>query len=96
MSNYHSERNEAAWQGKLVDYLNRYECQVQFEKADGTIRDMQCTLQESVVPVTKGIGKAKPAGVITVFDTESKGWRTIKFDKIIDFSVQNEYVRSAN
>lgn len=96
MMNYHRERNEAAWQGKVLDYLNRYECNVQFEKADGTVRDMKCTLQESIVPETKGTGKAKAPGVLTVFDTEKQGWRTIKFDKVIDFSVQNEYVRAAD
>jgi len=93
---YHPERNDVKWQGKLVDYLKRYECEVQFEKADGTIRDMQCTLQESVVPATKGTNKPKAASVLTVFDTEKQGWRTIKFDKVIDFTVQNEYVRSPN
>ena len=96
MMNYHPQRNDITWQGTVVDYLTRYECQVQFEKTDGTVRDMKCTLQESVVPETKNTGKAKPAGVLTVFDTEKQGWRTIKFDKVINFSVQNEYIRSAN
>jgi len=94
--NFHPERNNEAWQGKVVDYLTRYECHVQFEKTDGTVRDMQCTLQESIVPETKGTSKSKPAGVLTVFDTEKQGWRTVKFDKVIDFKVQNEYVRSSN
>lgn len=96
MMNYHPERNNINWQGTVVDYLTRYECQVQFEKTDGTVRDMKCTLQESIVPQTKGTGKAKSAGVLTVFDTEKQGWRTIKFDKVIDFSIQNEYVRAAD
>jgi len=96
MSNYHRERNKAVWQGNLLHCLRHNECYVQFEKVDGTIRDMKCTLQESVVPVTKGTGKANPVGVLTVFDTEKQGWRTIKFDKLIDFSIQTEYVRSAD
>lgn len=96
MMNYHPQRNEVPWQIEVVDSLTRNECQIQFEKADGTLRDMKCTLQASVVPETKGTGKSNPAGVLTVFDTEKQGWRTIKFDKVIDFSVQNEYIRSAN
>ena len=36
MAIYHPERNELNWQGTVVDYLTRYECEVQFEKADGT------------------------------------------------------------
>lgn len=96
MMTYHPERNDVKWQGKVVDYLTRYECQVQFEKTDGTIRNMKCTLQENVVPATKGTGKAKSPTVLTVFDTEANGWRTIKFDKVIDFAVQNEYIRSPN
>jgi len=96
MAIYHPERNESNWQGTVVDYLTRYECEVQFEKADGTIRDMQCTLQDSIVPATKGTGSDHKAGIITVFDTKVQGWRTIKFDKIIEFKVQNEYIRSPN
>tara|TARA_R110002167_G_scaffold124011_2_gene303227 strand:- start:279 stop:572 length:294 start_codon:yes stop_codon:yes gene_type:complete len=97
MAIYHPQRNESNWQGTVVDYLTRYECEVQFEKADGTIRDMQCTLQDSIVPATKGTRATKNSNIITVFDTKAQGWRTVKFDKIIEFKVkQHEYIRSIN
>ena len=97
MTKFHAERNEINWQKNVVDFLSLYECQVKFEKADGTIRDMQCTLQDSIVPATKGTRATKNSNIIIVFDTKAQGWRTVKFDKIIEFKVkQHEYIRSIN
>lgn len=89
---YHPKRNEQLWRLDLETFLNNHECEVQFEKADGSIRVMKCTLQSNLVPETNS--PRKSAERITVFDTEVKGWRTIKFDRIISYTVQNEYVRS--
>ena len=90
---YHPNRNDQLWQADLVSFLNHHECEVKFEKADGSLRFMKCTLQPNLVPVTKGTQKPKNKDCLTVFDTEAKGWRTIKFDKLISYTVQNEYVR---
>ena len=96
VTNFHPRRHEASWQEEVKSYLRTFECEFSFQKVDGSIRNMLCTLQESAVPVTKSKRPAESSDMLTVFDTESNGWRTIKFDKIISFKVQNQYVRSQN
>jgi len=91
---YHPNRNDRIWQADLISSLSQHECEVKFEKSDGSLRFMKCTLQSNLVPVTKGTTKSKNKDCLTVFDTEAKGWRTIKFDRLISYTVQNEYVRS--
>lgn len=89
---YHPNRNDQIWQADLISSLSQHECEVKFEKSDGSVRIMKCTLQSNLVPETNSPRKSSER--ITVFDTEAKGWRTIKFDRLISYTVQNEYVRS--
>ena len=96
VTNFHPRRNEASWQEEVKSYLKNFECEFSFQKVDGSIRNITCTLQESVIPETKGKRPGDTSGIFTVFDTEANGWRSIKIDKIIDFKVQNQYVRSQN
>lgn len=96
VTKFHPRRNETPWRQEVKTYLTNFECVFSFQKTDGSVRKMTCTLQENVVPETKGSRKTEDIEQITVFDTDVKGWRTIKYDKIIDFKVQNEYVRSVN
>ena len=90
---FHPKRNEQLWRLDLQTFLNNHECEVVFQKADGSIRYMKCTLQPNLVPETNS-AREKSSERLTVFDTEVKGWRTIKFDRIISYTVQNEYVRA--
>ena len=61
---------------------------VDFTKADGTARTMQCTLrpdQLPVVPIVEGKKTAVPdLHSLRVFDVEKQAWRSFRFDRIQD------------
>lgn len=68
---------------------------ITFIKKDGTERIMKCTLLESKIPsekTPKGTEKAKSDEVLPVFDVESDGWRSFRWDSIrkIEFSLSGD------
>lgn len=76
--------------------MNRYELQqtltngvatVTFRKADGNLRTMRCTLQQSELPHQSGQFLSEVEGetneeVLTVWDIENNGWRRFRIDSI--------------
>ena len=66
----------------IVKELENRVVEITFDKLDGTERVMNATLQEAVVPETKG-GKSKASETnLVVFDVDKQGWRTIIVDRI--------------
>ena len=66
----------------IVKLLESRVVEITFDKLDGTERVMNCTLQDSVVPETKG-GKSKSSDKnLVVFDVDKSGWRTIVAERI--------------
>jgi len=66
----------------IVKELQQRVVTITFDKLDGTERVMNATLQEDVVPETKG-GKTKASEKnLVVFDVDKQGWRTIVVDRI--------------
>jgi hypothetical protein len=63
---------------------------VVFEKADGTLRTMRCTLMESYLPEATenktGRKKAHNDEVVSVWDLENGGWRSFRLDSIQSLS----------
>ena len=60
---------------------------VTFIKSDGTIREMNCTLKEDIIPK---IENPKTSDVLcTVWDTDISQWRSFKFENIkqINFAI---------
>lgn len=58
---------------------------VTFIKKDGSERKMKCTLMEDKIPsekAPKGSEKSKSDEVLPVFDIESDGWRSFRWDSI--------------
>ena len=61
---------------------------VTFTKADGTEREMYCTLVEGRIPTEK-LPKAQQAGsqntgsAVRVFDTEKGEWRSFRWESVI-------------
>ena len=58
-----------------------------FQKVNGELRDMFCTLQPSVLPKEYNLqleSKAKP-GVLVVWDIENNGWRSLRYESVIGF-----------
>lgn len=56
------------------------EVQIDFEKRDGTLREMKCTLNKDIIPpVVDPDGDDK---LCIVWDTEKTAWRSFHFEKI--------------
>lgn len=70
----------------LKNVLKQSTVMVQFVKKDGTIRDMICTLDETLIPP---VYKDEEAKVINwsdeaqrVYDVEAGDWRSFRWDSI--------------
>ena len=63
--------------------------EIEFLKADGTLRKMNATLNENVVPKankedplsTKAVRKVNPE-VCVIWDVDAKGWRSFRWDRL--------------
>jgi len=79
--------------------LKRGTFRVNFKKVtDGTIRVMDCTLNEDNIPAKlqpSGNGTREPVGIIRVFDTQKKGWRSFHVDSIKTFNPVEAVAASA-
>jgi hypothetical protein len=83
--------------GKLRNLLFEDVVAVEFQKKDGTVRDMKCTLNFNRIPEDK-IPKAKTQeeiettstnednDVFKVFDVQKNEWRSFRKDSIISIN----------
>lgn len=72
----------------LLGILDMHEkVTVTFAKADGTIREMNCTTKEGVRPIVEQ--KKQSDTLCTVWDVDLGAWRSFKFENIkkIDFTL---------
>ena len=72
----------------LLGVLNMHEnVKVTFTKADGTLREMTCTLKEGIRPVVENPKTSDT--LCTVWATDVNAWRSFKFENIkqIDFTL---------
>lgn len=60
-----------------------------FEKKDGTIREMKCTLKWDLIPTTKqlkvegpDIGRKENDNALAVWDIDKSSWRSFRIDSI--------------
>ena len=63
---------------------------VKFIKNDGSVREMICTLQESLtVPYEKKTDKQKPENdeVLAVWDIDKQAWRSFRVNTILSADV---------
>jgi len=80
------------WTHSVLKTASKVE--VVFEKADGSERIMNCTLNEEyledeflyLAPANKN--KPRSTETMTVFDIEADDWRSFRFDKIRSFSFE--------
>lgn len=65
----------------LLGVLDMHEkVSVTFKKADGTLREMNCTTKEGIRPVVEN--KKISDTLCTVWDTDLSAWRSFKFENI--------------
>jgi hypothetical protein len=61
---------------------------VTFTKADGTTREMLCTLKEEFLPEVNpdtASSRKENDDVVNVWDVEKDGWRSFRIDSVISF-----------
>lgn len=64
---------------------------VVFEKADGTLREMRCTLQSDFLPPQllqeNTVTRAENPNILSVWDIDNGGWRSFRIDSIKSITV---------
>ena len=68
-------------------------CEVVFEKKDGTMRTMRCTLDPTVLPTPVATdeevnrNRTPNDEVQVVWDVDSNGWRSFRINSVKEFKV---------
>lgn len=78
----------------LKEMLHRNVMSIHFKKKDGTLRKMKATLNPSYIPSkpvveseTPKRTRAENPDVQPVYDMESQGWRSFRWDSLVAFGV---------
>lgn len=60
-----------------------------FKKKDGETREMLCTLKSELLPVKEDDSKEQKRNpdVLAVWDLEKEGWRSFRYDSLIEWDV---------
>ena len=69
----------------LISHLKYGPVELTFVKKDGTLRVMNCTLQESAMPVYEKKTertRTQSTDTLSVVDLEKNEWRSFRFDSI--------------
>jgi len=84
METIFSGDTKAAKKGRkwLAGILEQSVVEVTFTKKDGTERVMNCTLLEDYLPETTGAGRSAGSDSLAVYDVDSDGWRSFRWDSI--------------
>lgn len=65
-------------------------CNVTFEKIDGTVRDMRCTLIPSYILTEQTkthVPRKQNDEVLAVWDLDKNSWRSFRLDSVINYNV---------
>jgi hypothetical protein len=71
--------------GNLLTELNTRVVSVTFTKADGSVRNMNCTLQSGIVPLVEHKETKDSTAVpetLVVWDTDKGAWRSFRLDRL--------------
>jgi hypothetical protein len=81
----------------LRSFLQNNVCKVLFVKLDGSEREMKCTLKSDLLPQRNVEGKnavklprPEENGVLGVYLTEDKVWRSFRINNVISIEVCDE------
>ncbi|HIG89999.1 MAG TPA: DUF2693 domain-containing protein [Flavobacteriaceae bacterium] len=66
---------------ELILALKKDNVKVIFEKVNGNVRKMLCTLREDAIPKTT-VKKKENKDVLVVWDLGKKAWRSFRMDSI--------------
>ena len=103
---YYQQANDAEktiMRDWVCDLLNAQAATIEFVKADGSVREMRCTLNWNLIPATvieppldplaestkpKKERKQPDAEVIRVFDLQAGAWRSFRMDRLKKISAE--------
>jgi len=85
--NFHPERNDDEWRQNVEGLLKTGNGKFHFQKVNGSLRDMFCTLNPSALPegYNSELSSQSKPGTLTVWDIEKDAWRSMRYDSIIQF-----------
>lgn len=74
---------------QLVEMASKDVLTVEFEKADGTLRKMKCTLKDGVAPKVEKSEKPRAVSQSTlpVWDIEKEAWRSFTIARVKNVEV---------
>lgn len=72
----------------LKNHLCNSTATVLFTKANGQIREMQCTLKEDIIPTTTQRSNHTSGDTMIVYDLEVDGWRSFRLDRVIEYTLE--------
>jgi hypothetical protein len=78
-------RNNDEWRTRVVDHLTVGYGLFTFQKNDGSIREMRCTLKPDDLAETTNLKSNSKPGQLVVWDIEVEGWRIVTFEKVISW-----------
>lgn len=74
----------------LSESLRNNRMNLQFIKADGSLREMRATLVASDIPTGAGQGKkATNEQVLPVWDLDKASWRSVRIDRLLHAEVES-------
>ena len=90
------DANKAIIRDWVRSLMQVTEVKIEFLKADGTLREMHCTLNWDQIPTNKHPGQPSVDGIVRegherkqpdehslrVFDLEKQEWRSFRFDRL--------------
>lgn len=79
-----SDKERVRFKKWVIGVLRDGEVSVDFEKADGSMRSMRCTLEESYLPVSVNTRTQKRDNedVCVVWDCNQQAWRSFRWDRL--------------
>lgn len=80
------EKRPIAFRKALRAALQSDLCEVRFVKADGTKRNMRCTLLPTFLPEqteASNVNRTMNKEVLQVWDIEKEAWRSFRLDSVI-------------
>lgn len=78
----------------LIELLRKNNVNIKFQKADGSIREMFCTLNPSIIPeenIPNGKKSYSSEKQIRVFDLEKGNWRSFNPERLIEFKLEKAW-----
>jgi hypothetical protein len=73
---------------QIIENLHRGVCRVVFEKVNGEMREMRCTLAPDRLPESQFLheGRTHSEEYTRVWDLDENAWRSFRFDSVREFN----------